>query len=416
MSAILSKYFKGDKVIWIVITALFLISLLAVYSSTGTLAYRYRSGNTSFYLFRHLKFILFGIFVILVVQRIPYTLYANIYKWFLRGAVVLLFLTLVFGTKTNSAARWLTVPGLGMTFQTSDLAKFALIMYVSRFLALNQNSKAALEAAFKPIMIATFGICGLILPADFSTAFLLFATVWILMFVGRMPMKLLLKTIAWSIAGLAIFIMLAYAFLDDSRIKTWENRIKHFFVEESVSEAGSTSDKYQINQAKIAIATGGIVGKGPGNSDQRNFLPHPYSDFIYAIIIEEYGLIGALIVLFLYLYLLHRAGTIVRKSSRTFPAMLVVGLTLSMVLQAMTNMAVAVELIPVTGQPLPLVSMGGTSILFSSVSLGIILSVSTSNEEQALQLKKEKLAAKEAKAKAAKEKAANAKPVNRSVV
>lgn len=381
MNQFLSKYFLGDRIIWIVIFALFIISTLAIYSATGTLAYRYQGGNTTFYLFRHLQFVIIGIIIIIVFQRISYRTYAKIYKWLLGFSAALLLVTLLFGISRNSASRWLALPGLGMAFQPSDLAKFALIMFTSRVLAMNQDDEVGLKNAFKQITVVTFIICGLILPANFSTAFLLFATIFMLMFVGRVPMKNLLQLSGISVALMAVFILLAVTFASESRVETWKNRILSY----TASDSGTSSENinnYQIDQAKIAIALGGITGQGPGNSVQRNFLPHPYSDFIYAIIVEEYGLIFGIGLILLYLYLLYRAGTIVRKSTRTFPAFLVIGLTLSIILQAFTNMAVAVQLIPVTGQPLPLVSMGGTSILFTSISLGIILSISTSEQEQ----------------------------------
>ncbi len=278
------------------------------------------------------------------------------------------------GVTRNAATRWLTLPGTGINFQTSDLAKFALIMFFARMLSVSQESTEKLKEVFKPIMIAVVIICGLILPADFSTAAMLFAIVWILMFIGRIELKLLFGSVGVIIVLLALFISIALN-MPDSRVGTWKKRITSFISDDD-------QQNYQAEQSKIAIVTGGFFGKGPGNSTQRNFLPHPYSDFIYAIIIEEYGLFGGLFILSLYLYLLYRTGVIVRKLSGTFAAFLAIGLSLSLVMQALTNMAVAVNLMPVTGQTLPFVSMGGTSILFTSVALGIILSVSRSAEAQ----------------------------------
>jgi len=363
------KYFKGDMAIWLIIFILAIFSMLTVYSATGTLAYKRMGGNTSYYLFRHLAFLFFGIGIIYVVHNIPYKFYFGLSQLLLYLSVPLLAWTLFKGTSLNEASRWITVPGTGISFQTSDLAKIALIMYVARVLSGSQEKITDFNVALKPILLWVFAICGLILPANLSTAAMLFLICMILLFVGRIPMKQLFALAGIGIVALAIFIAIMWNMPKSGRVGTWKARIEHFASDES-------EGNYQSNQAKIAIVNGGLFGKGPGNSIQRNFLPHPYSDFIYAIIIEEYGLAGGLIVLLLYLFLLYRVGAMVRKSERTFPAFLVIGLTLSLVFQALINMAVAVNVFPVTGQTLPFVSMGGTSIIFTSVALGIILSVS----------------------------------------
>lgn len=373
MKDILSKYFQGDKVIWGAIGVMFILSLLAVYSASGTLAYKYMEGDTTYYFFRHSAFLFAGFAIIYIVHKIPYRFFSKISQWLFVMSIPLLILTLLVGISRNEAARWLTVPGIGIDFQTSDLAKFALIMYTARLLAQNQDSELQLTAIFKTLIINISVICLLILPANFSTAAILFATSYVLLFVGRIPRILLLKTGAYVAAGLVFLIMLIFLAPDVGRMGTWKNRIVSYV---STDEKPNSTANYQVEQAKIAIVSGGFFGKGPGNSTQRNFLPHPYSDFIYAIIIEEYGALGGLIVISLYLYLLYRTGLIVRQSKRAFPALLAIGLSMIMVFQAMINMAVAVNLLPVTGQTLPFISMGGTSIIFSSVALGIILSIS----------------------------------------
>jgi cell division protein FtsW len=363
------KYLKGDGVIWAVILFLSLFSLLAVYSSTGTLAYKYKGGNTLYYFLRHSSYLIFGLAVIFIVHHIPYKIYSRLSQFLLYIIVPLLAFTLFMGTNRNEASRWLTLPGLEITIQTSDFAKLILIMYVARLLSLKQQNIKDYKTAFRPIIISVIVVCGLILPANLSTAVILFVTSLILMFIGRVSLKQIGILTGIGVICFATFLILARYIEFDGRIGTWQSRIENFMT-------GDEEENFQVEQSKIAIATGGVFGKGPGNSTQRNFLPHPYSDFIYAIIIEEYGILGGLAILFLYLYLFYRAGVIVRRCDRTFPAFLAIGLAISLVFQAMVNMAVAVNLFPVTGQTLPLVSMGGSSILFSSTALGIILSIS----------------------------------------
>jgi cell division protein FtsW len=376
MTENIKKYFKGDAVVWAVIISLSLISLLAVYSSTGTLAYKYQHGNTAYYVLKHFTFQFVGLVIIFATHTIPYKYYSRLSQLFLLLSIPLLGLTLVFGQNINDASRWLTLPGLGFSFQTSDFAKLAVIMFVARQLSLKQDTIKDFKKTFLPIIGWVSAVCLLILPANFSTSAILFATSILLMFVGRISIKHILLVGGAGIVVVIIFVLLSlFVFHYEGRIHTWEARIVNF-------ASPKTEENFQVEQSKIAIATGGIIGKGPGNSVQRNFLPHPYSDFIYSIIVEEYGLIGGVIILFFYLWLLFRAGIMVRKSDRTFPAFLAFGLTLILVFQAMVNMAVAVNLFPVTGQPLPLVSMGRSSMLFSCFALGIILSVSRGSKEQ----------------------------------
>jgi len=363
------RYIKGDRIIWMVVIILLVISLLSVYSSTGSLAYQHRGGNTFFYLFRQLKFILLGLLIIFFVHLIPYRVFSRLSVAALYLAFPLLILTLVVGQQINEATRWLQIPGTGLTIQTSDFAKIALIMYIAKVLAVNQNNIGNFRDVFGKISFAIVGVCALILPANFSTAAILFATAFALMFIGRIPVRYLAMMVFSGAFVLAIFIGASLLFEKEGRIMTWKNRVENF--------TSGEGDNYQADQAKVAIVQGGLFGKGPGNSTQRNLLPHPYSDFIYAIIIEEYGtLIGGILVLALYLWLFFRAGLIIRRSRSTYGAFLAYGLSLGLVLQAFVNMAVAVGLVPVTGQTLPLVSMGGSSIFFTSMATGMILSVS----------------------------------------
>ncbi len=363
------RYLKGDKVIWAVVIFLSIVSLLAVYSSTGTLAYRYQGGNTAYYILKHSSIMMIGLAIIFITHMVPYKFYSRLSQLFLFSSLILLALTLIMGTTINQASRWLTLPGLGFTIQTSDFAKLSLIMYLARLLSRNQNDVKDTRDSFVKMLIPVLLVCSLIMPANLSTSLILFATCIVLMFIGRVRPRYLLLLIGAGLVFTSVFIAVALYSESEGRLGTWRNRIESF-----VTKSGEGN--YQVEQSKIAIATGGLVGKGPGNSSQRNFLPHPYSDFIYAIIIEEYGIIGGLVMMFFYLWLLYRAGLIVKRSSRTFPAFLAIGLTLSIVIQAMINMAVVVNLLPVTGQPLPLVSMGGSSLVFTSIALGIIISVS----------------------------------------
>jgi cell division protein FtsW len=371
------KYLKGDKVIWAVVLFLSLVSLLAVYSSTGTLAYRFQGGNTTYYILKHSSIMIVSLAIIFITHMIPYKFYSRLSQLFLFVSLILLVITLIMGTTINEASRWLTLPGLGFTIQTSDFAKLSLIMYLARLLSLKQYEKKDSRDSFVRLLVPIILVCGLIMPANLSTSIILFATCIILMFIGRVRTVYLIGLIASGLVLLSLFIAVAMYSQSEGRLGTWRSRIESF-----VNKSGDGN--YQVEQSKIAIATGGVFGKGPGNSTQRNFLPHPYSDFIYAIIIEEYGLAGGVIMLFFYLWLLYRGGVIVKRSSRTFPAFLATGLTLSIVIQAVINMAVVVNILPVTGQPLPLVSMGGSSLVFTSIALGIILSVSHGVQRSAI--------------------------------
>jgi cell division protein FtsW len=373
MKSVLSRL-QGDKVIWFVVAFLSLFSLLAVYSSTGTLAYRFQAGNTEYYLIRHFVILLMGLLLMFVAHKIKYTYYSRISQLALFVAVPLLVVTLFMGTNINEANRWLTLPVINVTFQSSDFAKLALIMYVARILTKKQGQIKDFRSSFIPVILPVMIVCALILPANLSTAVILFATSIVLMFIGRISLKYIFAMVALGVVFLSIFLVVLLNSPETGRFYTWKNRIERFVDREN-------ADTYQSDQAKIAIATGGVTGKMPGNSVQRNFLPQAYSDFIFAIIIEEYGLIGGFVVVMLYLILLFRGVRIAHRSPGTFGAFLAAGLTFSLVFQAMINMAVTVDLLPVTGQPLPLLSMGGTSLWFTSLAIGIILSVSRKVEE-----------------------------------
>lgn len=375
MNNTIRKYFKGDAVIWAVVILLSIFSLLTVYSATGTLAYRYQGGNTYYYIVKHASILLVGIIIIYATHLIPYKYFSRLSQLFLIISIPLLVFTLFFGRNINQAHRFLAVPGLGLTIQPSDLAKLAIIMYVARILSIKQDTIDNYKESFLPIIVPVLLVCALILPANLSTALMVFVVCLILMFIGRIKMKHLLGFSGIMVLVLALFILVSLAVDKQGRIPTWFNRIKPWI-------SGDYEGNYQVNQAKIAVVRGGFIQLRPGKSIQRNFIPHPYSDFIYAIIIEEYGLAGGIIVLSLYLYLLFRAAVLVRRSSRTFPAFVAMGLALLITMQAMINMAVAINLVPVTGQPLPMISMGGSSMLFTCLAFGVILSVSRGIKEQ----------------------------------
>lgn len=372
------KYLKGDKAIWFVVLLLAVLSLLVVYSSIVTLAYKHHGGNTGYYLFRHSLFLIIGLTLVFVIHKIPFNYFSRISQLALFASVPLLLLTLVMGENINEASRWLKIPIIDQTFQTSDMAKLALIMYVARTLSIKQDQINDFRNSFLPVVIPVCVVCALILPANFSTSAVLFTSCFLLMFIGRTPVKYLLLLIGAGVAAIALVFLLATAFPKVfPRMQTWINRVENFQKKETDSKSN-----YQVEQSKIAIATGGIVGKGPGKSTQRNFLPHPYSDFIFAIVIEEYGLFGGLMVVLLYLILLYRSMKISARCPRVFGSLLAIGISFSLVFQAMINMAVAVNLLPVTGQALPMVSMGGTSIWFTCIAIGIVLSVSNGMEEK----------------------------------
>ena len=374
MNDFVTKYIQGDKVIWGVVLFLSTISILAVYSSIGDLAFRYADGNTMVYLKRHLLFIFAGFLTMYFIHRVPYSLFFTASQLIIVVAGLLLIFTLFLGVSKNDATRWLLIPGTGLAFQTSDLAKFGLIVYIARTLSLNQSSQEAIDASFKKIMIVTGLICLLILPSNFSTAVLLFGAALVLMYIGRMSLKIIAKALGILFIALLLFIAVSSYVPGLGRVGTWKNRIVNFINED---ESGIS----QPNLAKTAIATSGLIGKGPGNSEVKYMLPQAYSDFIFAIIVEEWGSLAAIAIIFAYLVLLYRVGLIIKRTSRTFAAFLAAGIVILLVFQAFMNMMVAVGIGPVTGQPLPLVSMGGTSLLITFASLGVVLSISKTLKE-----------------------------------
>lgn len=383
---------RGDKVIWAIVVVLALVSMLAVYSSTGLLAYKYNRGNTEVYLFKQVVTTIMGLAIIYFSHRVNYTLYSRVARILFMVSIPLLIYTLFFGVELNQGSRWIRLPIINLTFQTSDLAKLALFMFLSRLLSKKQEVIKDFKKGYVPVIIPVGIVCMLIAPANLSTALLVAATSMLLLFIGRASTKHLLLTIGIAAIPVAILVMIAVAFYDKKeekcaelpfflqtgRIPTWISRVQNFVYD---SKQVDKDENYQINQAKIAIAKGGLLGLGPGNSETRNFLPHPYSDFIFAIIIEEYGLVGGCFLLFVYLLFLLRSIRIFKKCPYAFGAFLALGLSFTLVIQALINMAVTVNLFPVTGVTLPLVSMGGSSFMFTCLAIGIILSVARNVEQ-----------------------------------
>jgi len=377
--------FKGDRVIWALVALFMFYSLLAVYSSSAIVAYSRFQGNTTFFFKTQLIMLFFGLVIIIITHNLPVRIYSSLAGVFLIFSLILLVLTLLFGVRINEATRWIEIPGTGFRLQSSDVAKVALVIYLARILSQYQHELDNFVLVTKYLMLPVALMCGLILTENLSTAVMIFGISLLILFIGRVPVRFLL-----IYAGIAIATLLLAAFLisviwpHNNRVEVWKNRIENYF-----SHAEDDPDEdYQINQAKIAIATGGLFGKAPGKSTQRNMLPQSNSDFIFAIIIEEYGLLfGAVPVILAYMILLFRGIAIAKKCETAFPAFLVMGLTLMIVVQALLNMLVATGLLPVTGQTLPMISWGRTSVLVMSFSIGAILSVSrvvyarTRNEE-----------------------------------
>ena len=393
------RHAQGDKVIWALVVLLTLVSLLAVYSATGSLAYKKYKGNTEVFLFKQVAFILLGFGVVYFAHRVNYTIYSKVARILFILSIPLLIYTLFFGAKINEGSRWIKVPLINMTMQTSDLAKLALFMYLARLLSRKQQVIGSFKKGFLPVIIPVGITCLLIAPANLSTALLLGASCMLLLFIGRVSVKHLLL-----VAGLAMIpiVMLVMAAVIQhkkgdtgehvianhqelkkasggltTRVTTWIGRVENFIYG---GKEADNDEMYQVNQAKIAIAKGGILGVGPGNSTTRDYLPQAYNDFIFAIIIEEYGLLGGAFILFVYIVFLYRCIRIFKRCPFAFGAFLALGLSFTLAIQAVANMAVTVNLFPVTGVTLPLVSMGGSSFLFTCLAIGIILSVSRNVE------------------------------------
>ncbi|MBL6445505.1 FtsW/RodA/SpoVE family cell cycle protein [Fulvivirga sp. 29W222] len=357
----MDEHLHGDPVIWAVVFALSLISTLVVYSATGTLAFKHMS-NPETYLFKHTMLLGVGLLAMWFAHKVDYRYYSRISRLALWVSVPLLIYTFTNGMSLNDASRWIMVPVINASFQPSDLASLALITSLASMLSKRQQNIADFKESLIPILIWCGVICGLIALTNLSSAILLFLTCMLIMFIGRVPIKYLAMLVfVGALSGVA-------ALKFGERAETAKSRIETFIEGRELP--------FQAKQARIAVATGGVTGKGPGQSQQRNILPHPYSDFVYAIIIEEYGMIGGIVVLALYLVLLSRGMKGVYNSERAFGGLLSAGLSFALVLQAMVNMGVVVGLGPITGLPLPMVSMGGTSLLFTGLSIGIILSVS----------------------------------------
>lgn len=376
MKEIIARYLKGDRVIWMVCIILSLISLLAVYSSISSLAYKYTQGNTLYYLFKHGIMLLTGFVIMYAVHNVNYKYFSRLSQIAIWFAAILLILTLLLGVNLNDASRWIKIPIINQNFQTSDFAKIVLIAFVARELTVRRDELTSFKHGVLPMMVPIIVICGLILPANFSTAAMLFLVCSVLLFVGGVKIKHLVLVYATAIIGFVGLLSISSAVPDLlPRAATWKARILNF-------ESGDSEANYQVEHAMMAIQSGGVLPDGPGTGDSRNYLPHPYSDMIYAFIIEEYGsLIGGCGMLLLYIIFLFRALKVSKNCERDFGALLVIGLSLLIATQAFINMAVAVNLFPVTGQPLPLVSMGGTSIWFTCLAVGMILSVSRSGAE-----------------------------------
>ena len=378
---------KGDKVIWSFVALLALFSFMPVFSASSNLAYlNHGDGNTISFLLTHLAHIFMGFIIIYAVHKVPYHYFRNISKLALPIVWALLAYTLVKGTVIAgaNASRWMKVPFIGITFQTSTLAAVVLMIFVARYLSRKTETPPTFQSSLFDLWLPVFITLGLILPANFSTTALIFAMVLMLTFVGKYPLRYIGFIIGSGIVFLVFFIMLSKVFPEShffSRVGTWSSRIENFTSDKP------DEDDYQIEKAKIAIASGGIYGLGPGKSVQKNFLPQSSSDFIYAIIVEEYGLIGGLGVMTIYLLLLFRFIIAAHKANTLFGKLLVVGLGFPMIFQAMINMSVAVELLPVTGQTLPLISSGGSSIWMTCISLGIIIAVTKKEEEIAEEAK-----------------------------
>ncbi|MFT3793384.1 FtsW/RodA/SpoVE family cell cycle protein [Flavobacterium sp.] len=372
---------KGDKVIWTFVALLALFSFMPVFSASSNLAYMgHGTGNTLGYLLKHLIHICIGLTIIYWIHKVPYHYFRAISKVALPVVWILLAYTLVKGTVIAgaNASRWIQVPFIGITFQTSTLASIVLMIFVARYLSKKRETPLTFKNSLWELWAPVFMTLIFILPANFSTAALMFSMVMMLTFIGKYPLKYIGIIIGAGVAALVLFVLLSKAFPDAkffNRVHTWESRLENFTTDKP------DEDDYQIEKAKIAIASGGIQGLGPGKSVQKNFLPQSSSDFIYAIIVEEYGLIGGLTVLALYMLLFFRFIVAAHKANTLFGKLVVVGLGFPIVFQALINMAVAVELLPVTGQTLPLISSGGSSIWMTCIALGIIIGVTKKEEE-----------------------------------
>ena len=370
---------KGDRIIWAIAALLAIFSFLPVYSAASNLAYIGSGSNTFSYFIKHFVHLFLGFSIIYGVHKIPYRYFKGLSMVMIPVVLILLIITMLQVATIGgaNASRWIRVPIVGFTFQPSTLAALVLMVYVARYLSKIKDETISFRESVLPLWLPVFIVLALILPANFSTAALIFSMVILLTFVGGYPLKYLSIIIGSGVVVLALFVLTAKAFPDlmPNRVDTWTSRISSF-VDSEV-----TQEDYQIEKAKIAIATGGLQGLGPGKSIQKNFLPQSSSDFIFAIIIEEYGLIGGVFLLILYLWLLFRIVIVAQKSDSVFGKLLAIGVGIPVIFQALVNMGVAVQLFPVTGQTLPLISSGGTSIWVTCLALGVVLSVSAKRDE-----------------------------------
>ncbi len=370
---------KGDRLIWAIVALLAILSFLPVYSAASNLAYRTGSGNTFTFFIKHFVHLLLGFGIMYGIHKIPYRYFKGLSLVMIPIVVVLLAITMLQGTTIEgaNASRWIEIPVVGVSFQTSTFASVVLMVYVARYMSKIKDVAITFNSSILPLWIPVFIVLGLILPSNFSTTAIMFLMVLVLVFLGGYPIRYIGIILGLGLLGLAFFVMMAKLSTGPLSVKveTWENRIINY------SNNEDTEADYQIEKAKIAIATGGIKGLGPGKSIQKNFLPQSSSDFIYAIIIEEYGILGGVFIMILYLWFLFRIVIVAQKADTDFGKLIVLGVGLPIVFQALINMAVAVELFPVTGQTLPLISSGGTSIWMTCLAIGIILSVSAKREE-----------------------------------
>ncbi len=392
--------FKGDKVIWRILFVLSGISLLAVYGSISLIAIDGTENHTTAFLLKQAFTLSVGIGIAYFVHKMDYVVIYKLSNLLILFAILFLALTFSssFGVSTNNANRWIQIPGIGIQFQPSEFAKLALIIYITKMLSVHQKNLDNPKKALYPILIVTGIISGMVLISNFSTALFIITTVFVLLIIGRIPSK---QIVILTGSGILLIFMMGLLILKNPSVfkrgHTWQNRIVSFVPSLASQASGYDAspdlikkiDNHQVTQAKIAIAEGGIIGKMPGNSNQKYRLSQAYCDFIYAIIVEDYGLFGGIIIILLYLVILYRAGVIVRRCDYTFPALLVIGLTFSLVFQAFVHMGVAVNLLPATGQPLPIISHGASSLLTTSISFGIILGISRKIESDYSQKKQE---------------------------
>ncbi|WGH75164.1 FtsW/RodA/SpoVE family cell cycle protein [Tenacibaculum tangerinum] len=372
------QHIKGDRAIWAIVAVLAIFSFMPIYSASTNLVYVVGNGSTLGHLVKHIVLLITGFAVIYGVHKIPYRYFSGGSVLMLPIVVLLLIFTLAQGTTIGgaNASRWIRIPFVGIGFQTSTLAGLVLMVYVARYLAKNKEKVISFKESLLQLWLPVGLVLILILPANFSTTAMVFFMILLVSFIGGYPLKYIGYILGIGLFAFLFFILVAKAFPDamPNRVNTWKSRIESFFQPDG-------EENYQVEKAKIAIATGGVIGKGPGKSVQKNFLPQSSSDFIYAIIVEEYGFAGAIVVIFIYFLLLFRILITAKKANTIFATLLVVGVGIPIVFQAMINMAVAVNILPVTGQTLPLISSGGTSIWMTCFALGMILSVSASKNE-----------------------------------